>query len=372
MPRVVVDLFKLRTPYCGLGQVCTHLGRALGNRPGDEFELNYFLRTKDRGAIGADEASCVAAHDLRKEKVLRWVRPAFLPLVSREPIDLWHATDQFYKHLPLDPRTPVLLTIHDLNFLREKHKGTVDRYRNRLQRAVDRAAAVTTISEFVAGEIREHLDLRGKPLKVVYNGVHHDDTPGERPAFLPDGPFLFTIGTVFPKKNFHVLIPLAERFPQYRIVIAGMDQHDYAQEIRDELRTRGLTDRVLLPGTIDNEHRQWLYANCSAFLFPSLTEGFGLPVIEAMHHGKPVFCSRLTSLPEVAGPEAFYWDSFAPDAMAAVFEAGMRQADSDPAFAARLEQRAARFTWESSAEAYLSIYRELTLGAATQSRQRAA
>lgn len=372
MPRVLVDLFKLRTPHCGLGQYCLHLGRALSRQTSD-IETNLLVRDKDRKRLGA-VAESFSPPNWRKERVYRWLRPARAVLPSEPAFDLWHATDQSAKHLPTDPRTPVVLTIHDLNFLREKHKIRSERYLAQVQRLVDRSTAVTTISEFVAGEIREHLELNGKPLRVIYNGADPQaaDAEATRPDWLAEGPFLFTIGTVLPKKNFAVLVPLMQRVPNLRLVIAGPDHHDYAQTIRDEVARLGLEDRVLLPGSISDAHRQWLYANCEAFVFPSLTEGFGLPVIEAMQHGHPVFCSRRTSLPEVAGPDAFYWESDQPDHLAEVFHAGMQQVAHDTTLDDRLKQNAARFDWDKTAQQYLAFYREVLGMQAERAVRRAA
>lgn len=372
MPRVLVDLYKLRTPHCGLGQYCLRLGRAL-NREADKGFTTLLVREEDRERFGVSGIDCYSPPGWRKERLYRWLRP-MRGAAFREPeFDLWHATDQSAKHLPADPRTPMLLTIHDLNFLREKHKIRSDRYLSKVQRLVDRSAAITTISEFVAGEVREHLKLNGKPVRVIYNGADPQsiEAPQQRPAWLPEGPFLFTIGTVLPKKNFHVLTPLMQRVPGMRLVTAGPDHHAYAQSIRDEVGRLGLGDRVLLPGPIEDAQREWLYAHCEAFLFPSKTEGFGLPVIEAMQRGKPVFCSRRTSLPEVAGPDAFYWDHDDPEHLAQVFHNGMRQAAEDPGLGERLRQNAARFDWDRTARQYLDCYREL-LGLAPAESQLAA
>jgi glycosyltransferase involved in cell wall biosynthesis len=93
-------------------------------------------------------------------------------------------------------------------------------------------------------------------------------------------------------------------------------------------------------------------------LFPSLTEGFGLPPVEAMQFGKPVFLSRLTSLPEVGADAAYYFDSWAPTAMRQVIEQGL-QHGAQPQRIARVRQRAAVFDWDKAAKAYLDLYARL-------------
>ena len=96
--------------------------------------------------------------------------------------------------------------------------------------------------------------------------------------------------------------------------------------------------------------------NCEAFLFPSLTEGFGFPVLEAMQCGKPVFAARRTSLPEIAGAHACWWDAFDPGHMAAVVEEGLAATLRTPGFASAQRAHADSFTWRRAADDYLRVY----------------
>jgi glycosyltransferase involved in cell wall biosynthesis len=113
-----------------------------------------------------------------------------------------------------------------------------------------------------------------------------------------------------------------------------------------------------MPGAVDEATKLWLYAHCEAFLFPSLSEGFGLPVAEAMTFGKPVFISNLTSLPEVGGEDAFYFENFEPESMAQVVGEGLRDFQRNALRRERLRQRAARFSWRSVAAEYWKLYQE--------------
>jgi glycosyltransferase involved in cell wall biosynthesis len=226
---------------------------------------------------------------------------------------------------------------------------------------VKRAVALTTASRHAADEIREHLDIDGKEIAIIPHGVcvQPDEAPAARPKFLAPGPFLFTIGDITPKKNFHTLVDLAVRLPEFRIVIAGSKSTEYAQRIEREVADKQLTDRVVLPGKVSDAERAWLYQNCGAFLFPSRSEGFGLPVIEAMSCGRPVFCSHATSLPEVGGDLAFYWHDLDSDTMASVVRAGLETVERDSMFAERLRDHAAQFTWPRAARAYLALYQQV-------------
>ena len=136
-----------------------------------------------------------------------------------------------------------------------------------------------------------------------------------------------------------------------------MSEKQYRDKIVAEAARYGVSERVVITGPVSQHDKDWYYANCEAFLFPSLAEGFGLPVIEAMHHGKPVFLSTLTSLPEVGGAAAYYFTDFEPDTMAAVFAKGM--ADFANGGVARAKANAARFTWERAGSEYLALYRSV-------------
>ena len=109
---------------------------------------------------------------------------------------------------------------------------------------------------------------------------------------------------------------------------------------------------------ISEAQKAWAYGHCVGFVFPSFTEGFGLPPIEAMYFGKPVFLSRLTSLPEVGGDAAFYFDSFEPQAMRRVVERGLQSA---AAHAGAVQRHARQFNWDRAAQTYLKMYAD-TLG----------
>lgn len=369
MVRVIVDLEALRVRNCGLGQFSLHLGQALLEARGSDLQLSYFLRERDRDAFAAADVDFVFAQEWRREEFCRRLRP-ILRKMCREPrYDVWHMSNQLARFWPLDPSVPVLLTIHDLNFLREFNQRQIEREFVKLQIKLDRAAVVATDTHFVADEIRAHLNLRGKEIAVVHCGANlHTSEPPARPEFLGDRKFLFTIGEINPKKNFHVLLDLVIRLPEYALVIAGNKSSEYARSIEAQVQEKGLTERVFLPGQISAGERLWLYQNCEALLFPSRTEGFGLPVIEAMSAGRPVFMSHATSLPEVGGPLGFYWHSFDIDHMCEVLHQGMRKFRSTPDYSDQLKRHAAQFTWQQTAEKYAALYRSIAAGSSDRRR----
>ena len=365
LPRVVLDLEKLRHANCGLGRFCRHLAQSLLAIVERPFEPVFFLPPRLTGEtvrhLRAGGVEHIDVSPWRKETFAGLYRPLLAPFRRGQRYDLWHVTNQTSKYLPLDPKVPVVLTIHDLNFLHDdRHKDrprAVARKLADVQRKVDRATAIVTDSRYVADDVATHLRLGNRPVHVVPPGLPEPPAASPTPpAWAPRVPFLLSIGNCLPHKNFAALFGLMERIPDRALVIAGKRETPYGEALVREVAARGLAGRVLLPGQVSDGDRQWLYEQCEAFVFPSLTEGFGFPVLEAMQCGKPVFMSRRTSLPELGGDLGFYWDSFAADQMAAVFQAGLATVKAMPDFASRARRRAAGFSWANAARGYLGVY----------------
>ncbi len=276
-------------------------------------------------------------------------------------IDLWHATDQQYHLRGGDSRTIQLLTVHDLNFLREK--TGVHRWRHVVQLwwRMRRSDHLTCISQYVRDDILAHYHIRQKTLDVVYNGIASDeDGPQQRPSFVAtdDEPFFFAIGQIREKKNFQTLVPMMRFFPRQKLYICGDDHFAFAQQLRQLISEQG-EGRVVLTGKIKDEEKRWLYAHAQAFLFPSRLEGFGIPVLEAMRFGCKVFSSRYSSLPEVCGPHATYWDDYAPEAMAATVSKGIAQWRKDSPEASEAKKYSEAFNYDRYTEQYIALYRQL-------------
>ncbi|MFV0442073.1 MAG: glycosyltransferase family 4 protein [Planctomycetaceae bacterium] len=370
MPTAVIDLTRLKKLHCGLGQFAMHLGRALQSTPPANWLTQYVVPrpAHKRMAAEAPAAQIRTAEWWQREWPRRVLGNA-LRLDRGYPWgDVWHTIDHLSTYGPRDRQTPVILTIHDLNFPTIRTAAQNRHSLDLLQRRIDRATLLTTGSHFAAEQIRSHLDIGDKELRVIYHGLCvRADRDVPTPRFAPRKPYLFSIGEFRPDKNFHVLIDFLRGLPPpLQLVIAGNHATVYAAEVRSEIARCGLADRVILPGVVDDNEREWLYANCEAFVFPSLAEGFGLPAIEAMSFGKPVFLAEATSLPEVGGPLAFYWNDDSPDAMRDVFLRGQETFRSTPNYADQLRAHAGQFTWTEAAANYWRLYEEVALTATTR------
>jgi len=355
MPSLFIDAERLRNINSGLGQLCLHLGRELvGTRPAGRPEGPWkvtFLVPKGRAGFFGPSADHIEAS---------WPRRLWIP----GRYDVWHCLHQDSVYLPA--RSKLMLTIYDLNFLERADYSAAKKARRlaRLQRKINRASLLTAGSAHTASVVRTHLRVPDAlPFKVVYTGVavREQDAPPDAPAFLADHerPFFLFIGAIHPRKNVHTLLPLLEAFPAHRLVLAGPDHHAYARQVRDQARRTGVTDRLLMPGAVDEAAKSWLYAHCEAFVFPSLSEGFGLPLVEAMVFGKPVFASNLTSLPEIGGPDVYYFENFEPGSMVRMVREGLDDFRRNPERRERLKKWVARYRWASVAAEYWKLYEEL-------------
>lgn len=351
MKKVLVDMHRLKyNPFNGLYSVCINLGKALAAAPPTDLELVYYLPKKDFGIFGPD------AKYTEHRSVDKYYK------FGTGKYDLWHVTTQLSWYRPFNQRTKVLYTLYDFSYLIEDAGNTKRNQRllQQTQARIDRADYITGISQFAIDEARKHLNLGDKPAKAIPLGCTVSTFPGfDSPKYRPTKPFLFTIGLVQPRKNFHVL-PALLLDNDYELVIAGLNEFEYGKEVVEAAKKFGVEDRVKLIGPASEEEKYWYYKNCEAFLFPSYAEGFGLPIIEAMYHGKPVFSSDKTSLPEVGGDAAYYFRNFEPDYMRQVFAEGMKDyALNNPS--EKIKQQAAKFSWDTCAAEYIDVYKQMLL-----------
>lgn len=348
--KLLVDLAILRHINCGLGQVALNYGRYFEKnyKKNDNYELYLLVPKNMIGAFGS-EVKYIGTNWMYKH--FPFLMPSF---------DVWHAIHQLSRFKLVNKDTRYILTIHDFNFVYEKKKKKVDKYLKKIQSKVDRADKIACISNFAKEETERYMQLRGKTIEVVYNGVEQLNAGLEKkPGFIKsDRPFFFTIGQVKAKKNFHVLLPLMKLFPEKELYIAGQKEGEYGESIEKTMLEDSINN-VHLVGEISNEERIWLYNHCEAFLFPSLFEGFGLPVIEAMSFGKPVFSSKETSLREIGKGHAFFFDSFKPESMKKTIDKYLPEFYATDEFAKKNIDYAKSFSYDKHMEQYLKIYKSL-------------
>jgi glycosyltransferase involved in cell wall biosynthesis len=166
------------------------------------------------------------------------------------------------------------------------------------------------------------------------------------------------MGYVNRKKNFHTLVPLLKDNNIELIVAGRLDEPDYISNMKKDAEELGVQERLKILGPVPEADKAWYLKNCMAFALPSLAEGFGAPVVEAMAFGKPLFLSNRTSLPEIGKDVAFYFNSFEPSHMQIVFQEGMMEYRRN-GLAQRIIRRGRDFSWEEKAAEYWTIYESL-------------
>lgn len=344
--KIFLEFEKLSNKYSGLGQFCYNLGTSLSETDRDNDYIFHLPKSSD---LFLDQNRQFA-------NKLRRIFP-----FSGSNYDVWHCIHQESPYLPINKKTKVVLTIHDLNFLHKDYPDWKKKHKlSKIQIKINRADAITTISEFSANEIKENLKISDKKIfQVIYNGNSLKKFNSKKSAIVPDSEYIFSIGIVNRKKNFKTLVPLLKYNDKLKLVIAGIDNGDYSKEILEYANQLGFEDRVIFSGIISDEEKFHLINNCLAFVFPSLSEGFGLPVVEAMSLGKPVFLSNLTSLPEIGGENAYYWKSFDTDYMLEIFKNGINDYSSNPEKKNLIIKQSDKFSWKNSAEQYLELYKKL-------------
>jgi glycosyltransferase involved in cell wall biosynthesis len=347
----LVDIYKIKSLNNGLGQFSYHLYLNLLEKKKKNFELDFLIPNHP---IGVPLKSIPSVGYIKSN-----VQRRFFPGLN-QTYDFWHCLQQFPSFLP-NRRTPMILTIHDLNFLVEKEESKALSYLKKLQENVDRASYITTISNFTRSEVEKYLDLKGKEVHVIFNGVTLDAIEARKPEYVTMPKFFFSIGEFKVKKNFQVLVPLMKYFDDHQLIMAGYHDTIYGQSIIEEIKRLGLGHRIILPGKIRESEKRWLYDHCRAFLFPSMAEGFGMPAIEAMLAGKPTFLSKYSSLPEIGGDKAMYFDSFDPENMARFITFQLDQFDlAQVVRAEELKKYGQKFNWSKCANEYLNIYYKVT------------
>jgi glycosyltransferase involved in cell wall biosynthesis len=269
-----------------------------------------------------------------------------------------------------------VVTIHDLMFLSNPGllpEKTVEIFNYRLKRSLQKADRFIAVSEFTKSELQDRCNIPSSRISVVYNGVGREfstiksaEKAGAlREKFGIKNRYLLYFGNVEPKKNIMRIIEAfnilknSERI-EHDLVIAGRKSYaDYYEKLIKRIRELGLKGRVFFTGTVHPYEAPLLYKGADVFIFPSLYEGFGIPVLEAMACGIPVVASNIAPIKEVCGDAAILVNPLNSEETAS----GMLSVLSDSSVKDRLIKaglaRVSGFTWEKTAKNTLSIYEDL-------------
>jgi glycosyltransferase involved in cell wall biosynthesis len=369
-PTVAIDVTPLLGARSGVGAAVAEIVVALRALEAGPDLVPYTLSVRARLHRDAVPANTRFVPMPARILLGSWVR-ADAPRIDRwlRPAHVVHATN----YLAPPSRLPTVVSIYDCSFVRYAELCTpqVRAFEPAIRRAVARGATLHTGSEFVAGEIEEifgpGLRAAGR-LVVIPLGIPSLGDGAQMPdavaAALGEASFVVAIGTLEPRKNFAHLVgafgELAARHADVRLVIAGHDGPARPEiEAAIARLPAGARNRVVLAGAVSDAGRRALLENATLLAYPSIYEGFGFPVVEAMTAGVPVVAARAGSIPEVAADAALLFEPTNEQDIADKMDRVMTDDATRSELIARGRDRVHAFSWDHTARALASCYRRV-------------
>ena len=287
-----------------------------------------------------------------------------------ERFDIFHSP---FFHAPKMKKAKLILTVHDLRLYRYPQTYNPLRYmflKRAVKDAISRADHIISISEFTKQEMVELCGVSPEKITVIYEAVNRNAfsekqlenyvLPKEYTE-LGQGRILFSLGHIEPRKNYPRLIEAFKKLKEkeenqdLKLVIAGKKYVDYINTIR----LMEETPDVVYLDFIPRELLLWLYKNATLFVFPSTYEGFGFPPLEAASMGTISAVSNVSSIPEVCGDCAFYFNPYDVDNMAATIEDALNNAEERQKKEKLLETQLNKTSWEQNAADTIKLYQTI-------------
>lgn len=368
--RIGIDVRMLQ-PSTGLTGIATSLLETIRELNNIDYKNEYFLFS--RKPIHCDIQFNNNWHLIDKDfpQGMVWYNTVLLKLIKENKIDVfWNANHI----LPMRKVSGCryLVTINDIAILKMKGIGEYSNILKQqffVKRACKSATKVIAISEATKQDLQEVLNVSTEKIYVNYLGgmsgqrliVDEKETAGVFAKYKIDKNFFLYLGTLEPRKN---LITLVKAFEKYReenlgeenLVIAGGKGWRF-EETQEYINHSKWRDNILQLGYVSNEEKAVLMSKTTAFLFPSLYEGFGIPILEAMESGVPVITSKVSSMPEVGGDLAFYIDN--PSNVEKLKEQLLAVSQLDGIARKRIAENelewVKQFTWKKTAERFMTL-----------------
>jgi glycosyltransferase involved in cell wall biosynthesis len=294
-----------------------------------------------------------------------------LPKAVREAgVELLHCTSNT---APIRCNVPLILTLHDIIFLEPRDKRNRSLYQNMgwfyrrlvVPRILKKCQRIITVSEFERNNIVQKLGLPEKQVTMIYNGYNDWFHPMEDDEcvfakYMAERGYLFFLGNTDPKKNTERTLIAYSKYLERstvkrRLLMADLDRQ-YLDDIISRNHIENIRPMIEMPGYIVNTDLPYVYSGAFAFLYTSLRESFGIPLLEAMACGTPVVTSNTSSMPEIAGPDAILVN---PESADEICEQLLRLESDKTYYEQQVKvglQRSQLFSWKFTAEQLLSLY----------------
>lgn len=379
--RVILNVDAIQPPLTGIGQYALQLARGLRRHPA-VAEIRFFSAYRwlddPEQAIKANQAlsqirnrvpfkiAALHLYNFARSQLFRWRTRNFKDHVLHAPN---------YVLMPFPG--PAVTTVHDLSYLHYPQHHPRERIafmERQMPRTLAQAAMIITDSEFVRRELIDLLGVAAHRIQAVPLGVEagfHPRSPAELAPILArhdlgDSRYLLVVATLEPRKNLLGLIDAYGRLPaqlrqRHPLVIVGA-RGWLAGELERRLEPLERGGQIKRLGYVPQEHLPSIYANAHAFVFPSLYEGFGLPVLEALASGTPALTSNRSSLPEVAGDAALLVEPEDVNALTAGLERLLTDAEWRALAVERGLRQASLFSWERCVDETVAVYRRALAG----------
>ena len=302
-----------------------------------------------------------------------WEQVTLLKAANELNLDMLHCTSNT---APIRCKIPLILTLHDIIFLEPRDKANKSFYQNMgwfyrrlvVPRILKKCKRIITVSNFEKNNIMSKLDLPQGKIAMIYNGYNEwfkplDDTEQIYKKYIDTSGYFFFLGNTDPKKNTERTLVAYSKYLEKsevkrRLLMADLDK-SFLSSIIERNHIENILSQIVMPGYIVNKDLPYIYNNAFAFLYTSLRESFGIPLLEAMACGTPVITSNTSSMPEIGGSEAILINPEDPDEIAEK----MLQLEKDEALYQRQKKigpiRAKCFSWQQTAEHLLDLYESI-------------
>jgi glycosyltransferase involved in cell wall biosynthesis len=373
--RIGVNALQLRTRNSGVGQYIYQMVSSLLSSGTDQLQI-YLSRGMTPVEWSSGQIAVVKEIPFRKEQfIFRNLYELFFfgATLGRDNLSLlWSPDTKLPLFLPSN--IPYVVTVHDLAIFREPETYELSRaiyWRKLFKHAIQSSACIVAISQTTRNDLIELMNVPPEKIRVIYNGVNprfrliDDQDHLARVASKYGLPkqFLLFVGLFGPRKNIAGILQAyailkKKHQVSHHLVMVGERGWRYRADL-ELVQRLGLEGDVVFPGFVEEDDLPAVYNLADVFIFPSLYEGFGLPVLEAMACGTPVVTSNLSALPEVVGTSGVLVNPRDPEEIAS----GVYHVLSNSKLASGLAkaglERSSHFTWKNAAEELMEVFQEL-------------